>query len=165
MLVKFEQNYIVRTTPTFWAVWQRTGFFKTILAKRWRHFGRRFCTMSWNKCLMLNYWFPDYHLSVTQCSKKYGSLTRVTRLKVAPNMADPISIKDPIKTVVLKVVNMSDPISLNENLPVALTRRSSQPRAWWIYALYRGLNLGIKYQIELTWRYHVLIDRVALFQG
>ena len=29
-----------------------------------------------------------------QCSKNYGSLTHVTWFKVAPNMADPISIKD-----------------------------------------------------------------------
>ena len=29
-----------------------------------------------------------------ESSKNYGSPTRVTRLKVAPNMADPISIKD-----------------------------------------------------------------------
>ena len=28
-----------------------------------------------------------------QCSKKHGSPTRVTRLKVAPKMADPISFK------------------------------------------------------------------------
>ena len=27
------------------------------------------------------------------CSKPYGSPTRVTRLNVAPNMADPISLK------------------------------------------------------------------------
>ena len=97
MLVKFEQNCIVQTTPKLWAVWQRTGFFKTILAKRWRYFGRRFCTMDWNKGLMLKYWFPDYHLSVTQCSKTYGNPTRVTRLKVAPNMADPISISKSLK--------------------------------------------------------------------
>ena len=38
---------------------------------------------------MLNYWFLDYRVP-----KNYGNPTRVTRLKVAPNMADPISIKD-----------------------------------------------------------------------
>ena len=36
---------------------------------------------------MLNYYFKDY-LSVFQ---NYGNQTRVIRLKVAPNMADPIS--------------------------------------------------------------------------
>ena len=35
---------------------------------------------------MVNYCF-------FQCSKKHGSPTRVTRLKVAPKMADPISFK------------------------------------------------------------------------
>ena len=29
---------------------------------------------------------------IYQCSKTYGSPTRITRLKVAPNMADPISL-------------------------------------------------------------------------
>ena len=33
--------------------------------------------------------------TIFQCTKKYGSPTRATRLKVASNMADPISIKDP----------------------------------------------------------------------
>ena len=31
---------------------------------------------------------------IFQCYKNYGSLTRVTRLKVVLNMADPISIED-----------------------------------------------------------------------
>ena len=31
---------------------------------------------------------------IFQCSKNYGSLTRVTRLKVAPIMADPISLNE-----------------------------------------------------------------------
>ena len=44
-----------------------------------------------NNSLMLNYEFKDYHLSVFQ---NYGSPTRVTRLKVAPNMADPISFNE-----------------------------------------------------------------------
>ena len=33
--------------------------------------------------------------TISQCSKNYGSPTCVTRLKVAPNKADPIRIKDP----------------------------------------------------------------------
>ena len=36
----------------------------------------------------------NFQTTIFQCSKNYSSLTRVTRLKVAPNMADPISIKD-----------------------------------------------------------------------
>ena len=35
-----------------------------------------------------------FYKPLFQRSKSYGSPTRVTRLKVAPNMADPISIKD-----------------------------------------------------------------------
>ena len=31
---------------------------------------------------------------IFQCSKIYGSATRVTRLKVEPNMADPISLNE-----------------------------------------------------------------------
>ena len=31
---------------------------------------------------------------IFQCSKSYGSSTRVTRLKVAPNIADPISLNE-----------------------------------------------------------------------
>ena len=56
---------------------------------RWRHFGRRFC--SWNNYVMLNYKFPDFYLSVFQ---KLRSLTPVTRLKIAPNMADPMSLNE-----------------------------------------------------------------------
>ena len=40
---------------------------------------------------MLNF---DFQTSIFQFSKKYSIPTRVTKLKVAPNMADPISIKD-----------------------------------------------------------------------
>ena len=48
-----------------WAFWQKNGFLKLFLTKRWRHFERRSC--SWNNySLMLNYWFLDYHLSVFQ---------------------------------------------------------------------------------------------------
>ena len=36
----------------------------------------------------------DLKTIIFQCSKNYGSPTRVTRLKVAPNMADPISLNE-----------------------------------------------------------------------
>ena len=32
--------------------------------------------------------------AIFQCSKNYGTQTRVTRLKVAPNMANPISLNE-----------------------------------------------------------------------
>ena len=53
----------------------------------WRHFGR--CCCNKNNNLVLKYWFQAYNLSVFQ---NYGSLTRVTRSKVASNMIDPISL-------------------------------------------------------------------------
>ena len=31
---------------------------------------------------------------IFQCSKNYSSLTRVTRLKIAPNMTNPISLNE-----------------------------------------------------------------------
>ena len=83
----YDPNY-----TNFWAFWQNPGFLKPFSTKRWRHFWRRFC--SWNNCLILSYSFLDYYLSVFQ---KYGSPTRVTRLNVAINMADPISINACVK--------------------------------------------------------------------
>ena len=38
--------------------------------------------------------------TIYQCSKNYISPTRATRLKVAPNMADPISIKDSVSSLI-----------------------------------------------------------------
>ena len=55
------------------------------------HVGRRLC--SWNNCLMLKLLIcrlPSFRVN----SKNYRSPTRVIRLKVAPNMADLISLKD-----------------------------------------------------------------------
>ena len=57
-------------------------FFKYyFLKKRWRHFGRRFC--SWNNCL--NYYLEG--TTIFQCTKNCGSLKRVilARLKVSLN--------------------------------------------------------------------------------
>ena len=48
---------------------------------------------------MVNYKFLNYHL---QFSKNYGNPTHVTRLKVAPSMADPTSMKHSVSN--LKVV-------------------------------------------------------------
>ena len=68
MLLKFQQNRMVQTTRNFELFDEElfcfVVFFWPFLTKRWRYFGRRSC--SWNNCLMLNYWFPDYHLSVFQ---------------------------------------------------------------------------------------------------
>ena len=95
MLVKFEQNRMIQTTRNFELFDKKknkqtnknkTGFLKSFLTKSWRHFARRFC--NWINYLMLNY-FKDYNLSEFQ---KYGSPTRITRLKATLNMADPISL-------------------------------------------------------------------------
>ena len=43
MLVKFKQNRIFQTKRNFELFdKKKIGVFKTILTKRWRHFGRRF---------------------------------------------------------------------------------------------------------------------------
>ena len=86
MLVTFEQSCMVRTIQNFELIDKK---WLTILTKDWRHSKRRSC--DWNNCLMLNY---DLKTIIFQCSKNYGSPTRVTRLKVAPNMADPISLNE-----------------------------------------------------------------------
>ena len=41
MLVKFEQNPMIRTTQKFELLIKHG---QTLLTKRWRHFGRRFCS-------------------------------------------------------------------------------------------------------------------------
>ena len=48
----------------------------------------------------IKYWFKDYDLPVFQ---KYGSPSHKTRLKVAPNMADPISLLKTQTDLCLKV--------------------------------------------------------------
>ena len=46
---------------------------------------------------------PSFATNMTnifrRCSKNDGSPTRVTRLKVAPNMADPTSMKHPVSSL------------------------------------------------------------------
>ena len=45
---------------------------------------------------MVNYDFLDFHF---RCSKNFGNRTRVTRLKVAPNMADPTAMKHSVSNL------------------------------------------------------------------
>ena len=81
MLVKFEQNRMVRTIQIF-----------EVFDKKWLfifdkvYCGRRFCV---DAKLFIN-----TKTIIFQCSKKYASPTRVTSLNVAPNMADPISLNE-----------------------------------------------------------------------
>ena len=78
MLVKFEQNRIVRTTQNF-----------ELFVKKWLTISDKVLTPLWKTFLYLKQLF-DAKLY----SKKYGSATRVTKLKLAPNMADLSSLKD-----------------------------------------------------------------------
>ena len=73
MLLKFEQNRMVRTIQNL-EHFQQNRF--TILEK------------SFTPLETIN-----FQTTIFQCSKIYGILTRVIMLKVAPNMADPTSIK------------------------------------------------------------------------
>ena len=85
---------------------------------------------------------------IFQCSKNYGSLTHVTWFKVAPNMADPISIKDSdsrLNKHLLNLLALSSEIwnpcgrivifpsypgtlHINQNLPVSTFNGSWNPR-------------------------------------
>ena len=67
------------------------------MTKHWYNFRRRH---SWNNCLMLTI---NSKTTIFQYSKNYGSPTRVTRLKVAPNMADSISMFINTQTVTLRL--------------------------------------------------------------
>ena len=87
MLVRFEQNRMVRTIqnvelfPKQWLTifWQSVdAILKDFSVTK---------TIVWCQIINLNtYTF--------QCSKNYGSPTRVTRLKVAPNIAYLISLNE-----------------------------------------------------------------------
>ena len=90
-----EPNRMVRNVQNFDFFGQQTEFFKPFLTKRWRLFARRF--YSWNNCLMVN----CFQTTIFQCSKSYGSPTRVISLKVEPNMADPTSMKHTVSSLQL----------------------------------------------------------------
>ena len=90
MLVKFEQNCIVQTTRNFELFDKNPSILKTIFDKA--------LTPFWNAFLWLKQLFNAKllisRLPSFSVQKLRSSITRVTRLKVAPNMADTISIKD-----------------------------------------------------------------------
>ena len=45
-------------------------------------------------------WYTIYfQTTIFQCSKNFGSPTSVTRLKIAPNMADPTSMKHSVSSL------------------------------------------------------------------
>ena len=92
MLVEFEQNHMVQIIQNFELFDKKMlTIFDKVLSALWE-------TFLWLEQLL------DAKLSmliIFQCSKNYGSPTCVTRLKVAPNMADPISLNNE-KTLALK---------------------------------------------------------------
>ena len=87
MLVNFEQNRMVRTIQNFELFDKKwLTVFDKVSTPFWKTF-----LYDWNNYLILNYYLKTI---IFQCSKNYGSPTRVTRLKVAPNMTDPISLNE-----------------------------------------------------------------------
>ena len=89
MLTKFKANRVVRNVQNVELFDKKRGFKNyTNFDKCWRYFARHFCT--WNnvnhgKLLILRL--------LSFCVQKVMVVRRVTRFKVAPNMADPTSIK------------------------------------------------------------------------
>ena len=96
MLVQFEQNRMVRIIQNF----DLFFFLQKMVNPFWQSVDailedvfcdRNNCFCDWNNYLMLKY---NLKTIIFHCSKNYGSPTRVTRLKGALNMADPISLNE-----------------------------------------------------------------------
>ena len=89
VLVKIEQNRMVRTIQIF-----------ELFDQKWLTIFYKVLTHFWKTFLWLKQLFDAKLLNsktiIFKCSENYGrpSLTRVTRLNVAPNMADPISLNE-----------------------------------------------------------------------
>ena len=83
---EFEQNRMVQTIQNF-----------VLFDKKWLTIIDKVLAPFWKTFLWLKQLFDAKLLILTiifQCSKNYGTPTRVTRLKVAPNMAEPISLNE-----------------------------------------------------------------------
>ena len=74
----------------FWAFDKKPGFLKNISDKALTPIWKTF--MYLKQLLNAKLLISRLPSGIFQCSKNYGSQTSVTRLNVAPNMADPISI-------------------------------------------------------------------------
>ena len=84
MLVKFEQNHMVRTIQNY-----------VLFDKKWLTVFDKVLTPFWKMFLLLKQLFDAKLLNIIfQCSKNYGSLTCVTIFKVTPNMADMINLNE-----------------------------------------------------------------------
>ena len=86
MLVKFEQNQIIQNFELF---------DKKMVNYFWQNVDAILEDVSVTKTIVWC-WTINIKTIIFQCSKNYGSptRTRVSRLKVAPNMADPISLNE-----------------------------------------------------------------------
>ena len=87
MLVKFEQNCMV------WTLQNIDLFVKKMVNHFWQSVDAILEDVSVIETIV---WWHIINIKTTifKCSKHYGSPTLVTRLKVAPNMADPISLNE-----------------------------------------------------------------------
>ena len=86
MLVKFEQNRMVRTL-------QNIEFFEKMVNHFWQRIDAILEDFSVTKTIVWC-WTINSQNIIFQCSKNYGSRTNVTRLKVAINTAHPISLNE-----------------------------------------------------------------------
>ena len=89
VLMKIEQNRMVRTIQIF-----------ELFDQKWLTIFYKVLTPFWKTFLWLKQLFDAKLINsktiIFKCSENYGrpSPTRVTRLNVAPNMADPISLNE-----------------------------------------------------------------------
>ena len=91
MLVKFEQNRIVQTTQKSLSFLSTNGFFKSFSDKALAPFGKRFLKLK----RMFNAKTINLKTTIFLVFQKITVARQVkTRLKVAPNIPDPISVKD-----------------------------------------------------------------------
>ena len=91
MPVKFEQNRMVQNLTKFWAFWQKTGFFINFF---WQRVDAILEDVPVAKIIFLCLTINLKVIIFRVFKKNYGTATLVTRLKVAPNMADPISLNE-----------------------------------------------------------------------
>ena len=86
MLEKFEQNHMVQNMQNFGLFGKK---WLTIFEKVLTPFWKMFLWQTIIQCTSINWQTIIFH-----CFKNYVSPTRVTRLKVAPNISDPLSLNE-----------------------------------------------------------------------
>ena len=85
MLMKFEQNHMIKTIQNF-----------VLFDKKWLTIFDKMLMPFWKMFLWLKQLFNAkisvHQTFIVQCSKNYGTPTVVTRLKIAPNMVNLINL-------------------------------------------------------------------------